>query len=164
MEDKSWGKCFVCDGEVLKSEGDAVSVGMKGLQGLKEASLQRKDEKVKKLAWLTTLVMHASCRKEYTRKTSIEAYLKKSEEKSSERKNEPSTSGSVFISTPQSFDMKEQCLYCCETIDDIYLKKQRKLEIQKRRQVYTVRTLGMKNHIIEAVDRRNDEWARQVSK
>lgn len=151
-------QCFVCAEEVKKG-CDEVKVGVKGLNGLKQCSLLRNNGREKELEGLNSLIMHASCKKTYIRRTSIDSAIKNVP-------SEPSTStteSAVLRSSQRAFNFNTNCLYCCETIDDSFYLKERKKEPQKRRHVYKVRTVGMKRRILEAVSRRGDQWATEVN-
>lgn len=45
------------------------------------------------------------------------------------------------------FDFKQKCIFCCEVINEEFLRKQRNKPVQKREQVFDVRTLKMKENI-----------------
>lgn len=67
-------KCLICDGSV---DSDRCVIRGKGLQGLYNASISRKDGKQNRFSGKKSAIVHASCRKIYTRAESIAADLKR---------------------------------------------------------------------------------------
>ncbi|GBN80056.1 RNA polymerase-associated protein CTR9 [Araneus ventricosus] len=66
-------KCSLCEDYVVT---DKCSVGEKGIDGLIKASIARKDGKHELFRGQKKIVLHASCRKKYTRPQSITRILK----------------------------------------------------------------------------------------
>ncbi|GBL76628.1 hypothetical protein AVEN_53342-1 [Araneus ventricosus] len=66
-------KCSLCEDYVVT---DKCGVGEKGIDGLIKASIARKDGKHELLRGQKKIVLHASCRKKYTRPQSITRILK----------------------------------------------------------------------------------------
>ncbi|GBM00842.1 hypothetical protein AVEN_257357-1 [Araneus ventricosus] len=61
-------KCLLCEDYVVT---DKCGVGEKGIDGLIKASIARKDGKHELFRGQKKVVLHASCRKKYTRPQSI---------------------------------------------------------------------------------------------
>ncbi|GBO45937.1 hypothetical protein AVEN_79714-1 [Araneus ventricosus] len=66
-------KCSLCEDYVVT---DKCGVGEKGIDGLIKASIARKDGKHELFRRQKKIVLHASCRKKYTRPQSITRILK----------------------------------------------------------------------------------------
>ncbi|GBL94270.1 hypothetical protein AVEN_16795-1 [Araneus ventricosus] len=66
-------KCSLCEDYVVT---DKCGVGEKGIDGLIKASIARKDGKHELFRGQKKIVLHASCRKKYTRPQSITRDLK----------------------------------------------------------------------------------------
>ena len=68
-------KCFICE-EILEPSGIGVTVvRKKGIDSLLAASQARNDNKGSRVSHLSILKVHTSCRKNYTRADTIQAYL-----------------------------------------------------------------------------------------
>lgn len=64
-------KCPVCLNGVARESKDVCEVKEKGILGLVKASKERKDYKHESFRGLTSLLIHTSCRKNYTRADTI---------------------------------------------------------------------------------------------
>ncbi|KAJ8880782.1 hypothetical protein PR048_017253 [Dryococelus australis] len=69
--------CFICDHSL--SHGDTVVVE-RGLQTLKDASVNRGDGHIGYLKNVNTVTIHVHCRKDYIRKSSIMAFKRRRDE------------------------------------------------------------------------------------
>lgn len=148
-------KCLLCDKNL--SVEKTVNVRKKGVDTIIKSSESRKDGKSEILKGLSSVVVHVSCRKEYTREDSIKAALKNITE------SEASTSSPIKLrSSIPNFDFKKACLYCTEAIDEAFHEKEKKKEVSKRLKVHRVQTLQVRGSIIQAAERRGDKWAQEV--
>lgn len=107
------------------------------------------------------MTVHDSCIKEYTREHSIIASLKKQ----SANQAVPTTSPikSKLRSSVPSFDFKSACFYCAEIIDSKFYEREKKKHVNKRNKVHNVRSLFVKESILQAARKRNDKWSREVT-
>lgn len=157
MEVKT-GTCFICGGQL--GNGETVTVKDKGFNSLRAYSERRKDGKFKELTGLNALTVHVACRKTYTRAQSVEADLKRSEVVA---ESTPSTSSLVSLrSKVPEFEFAKKCLFCAQDIPSDYLKKENKKPIDKRIPVYNVRTITVKDSILDAAEKRSDVWGQEV--
>lgn len=99
-------KCPVCVEDIVKGSKDVSEVREKGILGLMKASKERKDDKHRGFYGLTTLLIHTSCRKNYTRIDTI----KKDVRESSTSKEEAGPS--QLRSSVPKFNFKNNCLLC----------------------------------------------------
>ncbi|KAF2896450.1 hypothetical protein ILUMI_09724 [Ignelater luminosus] len=99
-------KSLICECDVAS---DLCNVGEKKMRGLVNASDLRKDGKVEGFRNKKHGVVHASCRKEYTRADSIKRFLR---EAFSEQQPSTSHGGPRLRSAEVKFDFKtiQQCL------------------------------------------------------
>lgn len=67
----STNKCPVCVENVVNESKEASEVREKGILGLIKASKERKDEKHRSFRGSTSLLIHTSCCKNYTRTDTI---------------------------------------------------------------------------------------------
>ncbi|GBL89407.1 hypothetical protein AVEN_134174-1 [Araneus ventricosus] len=97
-------KCSLCEVYVVT---DKCGVGEKGIDGLIKASIARKDGKHELFKGQKKIVLHASCRKKYTRPQSITRDLK-----IAVLDKQPLTSSSTpcLRSSQLEFDFKSKCL------------------------------------------------------
>lgn len=150
--------CLLCEENL--SVGKTVNVKQKGLNTLIKSSERRKDGKSEKLGGLSSVIVHVSCRKDYTREDNIKAALKNITE--SEGSTISPTKGKLRSSIT-SFDFKNACFYCTEIIDAAFYEKEKKKEISKRVKVHRVQTVHVKGSILQAAEKRGDKWAREVN-
>lgn len=148
-------KCFVCDGDIDKSSDDVTSVTEKGISILVKTSNERKDRKSSQLMGLTSLLIHKSCRKNYTRSDSIAAYLKRQAASTS---SQPVETVSLRSSLSQ-FHFMTDCFICAKPCD---IDKEAKKKLQKRRTIYQVRTMGIQQKCLDAGLARKDKWGEDV--
>lgn len=70
--------CFICSKSL--SEGDTVAVEH-SLQSLKDASINRDDRLIEYIRNVTSVTIHINCRKDYTRKSSINSFKRQLDKK-----------------------------------------------------------------------------------
>lgn len=152
--------CFICD-KLITSESDVVSLKPKGIDSLTNASKQRLDDK-----WLKfneNMKVHIKCRKDYIRPQSIKAAINAV----NAAREIPSTS---FISPTKGklrsaileFNFKFQCLFCDGVIDDVFLKREKKINIENRRQIHEVQSLEIRISILDMACKRGDDWGKKI--
>lgn len=151
-------KCIICEDNIIS---DRCEVNERGLKGLIKASNARKDGKSEFFAGKKKVVLHASCRKMYTRPQTIARDIKVA---SSEQQPGTSRSDPCLRSTQSQFDFKTKCLFCSETIDDTFYSSQSKINLHRRRQVYPVRTTKFDESLLTRAKDRNDEWGDTVAR
>ena len=100
--DNSQLVCVLCNKNL---EEDVVCV-TKGLKSIIEASQMRRDGLDKKLEGKTTVRIHAMCRKNYTRPSSIRAAT------TSPVLSVPTTSSTSRRSSEEKLDFKTSCFIC----------------------------------------------------
>lgn len=110
--------CLLCEKNL--SVGKTVNVKQKGLNTVIKSNERRKDGISGKLRGLSSVILHVSCRKDYTRENNIKAALKKI----TESKGSP-IKGKLRSSIP-SFDFKNACFYCMEVIDAVFYEKEKR--------------------------------------
>lgn len=151
MDHREPVKCVICGADIERGV-DGTRVSEKGLQTLRKASLQRKDGKHENFEGVTSLIVHTSCRKQYTRPSSVKAAAKS-----------PTTSTSRDLRSSQDkFDFQTKCFLCCETINLSFYEKQKRKPPEERRLVYSVRSLSVKDKVEDEAERRNDRWGNEV--
>ena len=104
--------CILCNDPLGPTEVSHVT--SKGQQSLVSASAERADGLEQRLSSATSLVVHTECRKNYTRKSSIESLKRKSA-------SVDCTDMSPKLqlrSSLRKFDFKLDCLFCAEEIDE----------------------------------------------
>lgn len=112
-------KCLICDDVVVD---DYSQVGEKGILGLVRASILRSDGKRVVFNDKKSGFIQKSCRKVYTRPDSIKSALRET------GNNLPSTSQDDLRlrSTDKKVNLKSNCLFCEECIDDEFQEQQKK--------------------------------------
>lgn len=132
---------------MMMNDDQTVTVKQKGIETIVSASLQRKDDLHKKIENVSTITVHQSCRKNYTRPSSII---------NSNRSEMPSSS-STSRSTRTKFDFKTHCLFC--TNNAVY---DLKLPTDRREAIAIVHTLKIQNTIVDTCNTRKDDWGYAV--
>ena len=137
-----------------KSTGsrDSAAVGDKGLQSLQQCSKNRNDNL--HLRWQglrRPLKVHITCRKTYTRPSTIAKAKRKQEEQTDDNQENPPK----LRSRTPVFSIKDDCLYCCKPIKR---DKNRYKETLSR----SVETLDYLHNVIEKADKRGDVWGSEV--
>lgn len=148
--------CFVCTKSL--SEGETVVVE-RGLKTLRDASAERNDGKMEHLRNINSIKIHVQCRKDYTRRNSIIACKRERNESASTSTNSPPRSR--MREREQSFNLKEQCIFCGEEASEV---KERKKDRKTRQKIKYVSTVSFKDSIIAMADNRGDDIANAVKK
>ena len=139
--------CFICKKSL--SERDTVNV-TRGLNNLISVSKKRKDGAHLLLEKVKEIEVHTECRREYIKERNIERDSKKASE------GKPCTS----LRSSTTFNFNKICFICNEMCDaQIETKK----PIEKRREVYEVRSLTLKDSLLTKAQLRDAEWGRQVA-
>ena len=110
--------CFVCSKSL--SEGPTVLVH-RGLQTLRDASIERNDGKIEHLRNVNSIKCHVQCRKDYTRKSSILAVKKVPDKGASTSTSSPTRI--MMRSSEPVFNFKENCIFCGEEANEVKEKK-----------------------------------------
>lgn len=156
MDDKE--VCVICHNSLLVGETVRVE---KGLSNLLDCSKRRGDEVWKQLEKNCNVEVHKSCRKQYTRESSIVASVK-SAKVSSQLSLSHSFSPvkkKLRSADDGEFDFKINCLFC----DKLCCEEEEKKKSQARRQkVVSVQTLRFRESVLEVCDQRKDDWAKRV--
>lgn len=129
-----------------------VCVGEKGRRSLVEASLKRQDGLDELFQTEDPLQEHTSCRKAYTRETSIKAEKRKASEASTEEGVAPPT----LRSRTHVFDIFSYCLFCSENIET-----GSKLALKRRKLFNNVETIEFKDSVLKRAGEGCDEWGNQ---
>lgn len=153
--------CLLCD-QILGSPSGVVTVGWKGIRSLLIASERRKDHLCSKLRGIEFIRIHIECRKEYTRGSSINAFVKQQSAADASSLVQGSSLPQTRSSVKISFEFKTKCFFCADIIDENYFKKQLKKPIKNRRDAFFCQSKEMITTVLNAADRRNDENAREV--
>lgn len=142
--------CILCKTPI---EGNLSKVTVrKGIQKIIECSFHRKDSLHLELEGKSFINVHIKCRKNYTRPTSINASL--SAEKSA--LEEPNY-GITLRNSVTKFDFKNDCFICGRKCSlDV------KYPSHRRKAVYNVSSMGMRNNTLRQCELRNDEWGNDV--
>lgn len=148
-------KCFICEKSLSIKE--MITVKERELNSFRKASEQRGDGRKEKLEGRRAVTVHDSCRKEYTREHSIIASLKK------QSANQAVPTTSPIKSKLPSFDFKSACFYCAKIIDPKFYEREKKNHVNKRNKVHNVRSLFVKESVVQAARKRNDKWSREVT-
>ena len=130
-------------------------VGSKGRATLVAASLERKDGLHEDLQKATPLTLHTTCRKVYTRESSIKAEKRKSEELAADDEDRQPE----LRSRTPVFDITTHCLFCSEL-----LPTGRRLTVKRQKLISNVETLEFKDSVIKRARDRTDMWGEAVSK
>lgn len=131
-------ECVICCGR----DGD-LKVVNKGIEKIKECSSIRKDDVLKRVEESEVVYVHEQCRKNYTRRLPA-------------KKDETSPSA-VKIPRSDSFDFKNQCLFCGE-IAVLDSKNP-----NQSRPISQVRTIGILETIRSHAVARGDNWGKTVT-
>ena len=151
-------KCFICRNDIVS---DACHLSEKGIEGLIKASIARKDGNDEFFKNKKSIVLHVSCRKQYTRPQTIARDLKMD---LSQQQSTASCSTPSLRSAQTSFEFKRKCLLCAEIIDDAFYAKESKKPLHRRRHVYPVRTTKFDQSLVIRAKERNDEWGDAISR
>ena len=147
-------ECVIC-GEKL-APTDRANVGSKGLATLMESSIERGDDLIN--IWQTKkapFAVHMTCRKNYTRKSTVVSSCKrKGEEVPS---CDPVPKSTKLRSRTPVFNIKEDCLYCSKAV----LIDQR--TPTKRKSDYSeVATIEYLQKVTIQANQRKDDWGEEV--
>lgn len=149
--------CFICAKLLTESEIVTVERGMKTLVN---ASIERGDEFSEFLKKQKSVTVHDSCRKNYTRKSSVASFKKRQREE-----QEASTSTTVMPPRTRSrvsesgFCFKKLCLFCGKNANE---ECERRKSLDYRRKIVQVSTLGLKDSILAVARTRSDAIANNV--
>lgn len=141
--------CAICGVEI--EEGEQVIVE-RGVQTLIQTSKDRRDEKHIVFELLGKVPLHKSCRKNYTRRSSIISANKENIRPSSPQSN------TLLRSEAKRFNFRSDCLFCGKTasVPDSKLPKNRRLD------VCNVATLEFHAKVLSVCKQRSDEWGNDV--
>ena len=110
--------CVICK-HCIESASDKVSLTTRGLETLIKCSIQRDDD-LKDILQTNSgsLVLHSSCRKDYTRGSSIKSYKRKLKngDDFDDHDNINPTKLRSRVGYP-TFDFKVDCLFCTEPVE-----------------------------------------------
>lgn len=136
--------CVICQAPLIS--GQTVNLSQKGLTKLIDCSKRYKDGLWQNIANINQIQLHVSCRKNYTRESSIRA---------AESKHDANvmTKETRTRKCEDQFDFKGHCLFCGATCGTV--KKAHK-------NVRVVATLGIKQNIEARCTARNDDWSHKV--
>ena len=143
-------QCIVC-GKAISSNGAAI-LTPKGVQAIRSASTARNDDLNEKLDVTSSVAIHAECRKQYTRPSSIKAHKRKCD-----RPLFAPASAKKMRSSESGFDFKRDCMFCGK-----YACVDPKLAVKRRRSTSEVRTLEY-NSITLLCSMRLDELTNWVT-
>lgn len=150
-------KCLLCS-QPLADGRDVNRVTERGRPAMIAASSRRNDGIVAaiELTNPSTFVVHSDCRKNYTRESSIRAYIRKQCE---ETKTPVTIAKHLRSQCSQSFDFKTHCLFC-----GLEAKDPQKLSGLKRehKAIYQCRTLSFGKQIEIRAKELSGENAKQI--
>lgn len=128
------------------------------MKTLINASTERADEFSEYLKNQKSVTIHVECRKNYTRKCSIAAAIKRQHEEQEARttKSPPRTRARVSEST---LCFKKQCLFCGHELNE---ERGRKRSSDFRRKIQQVSTATFKDMVLETAQARSDSMAKTV--
>lgn len=112
--------CFIC--AKLLTESEIVTI-KRGMKTLINASIERADEFLEYLKNKKSVKIHESCRKNYTRKSSIAAANKRQREEQQASTSTESPPRTRLRSNESAFCSKKQCLFCGQELNEGYQKK-----------------------------------------
>ena len=124
----------------------------KGRNTLMTSSLERQDGLYDEIKNTTPLRIHADCRKQYTRKSSIASAKRKST--CLEENDAPLLRSGVS----RTFDIKTDCLFCSESI-----MQDNKLSSNRKKAVSNVETLEFQASILKRAQERQDKWGNETA-
>lgn len=145
--------CFICEWT-----GIGLVTMARGMEALKKAAVERNDGKFNRIKDLNFVKVHAECRKDYTRQSSIASYVEQQSSSSNTSLLYSPKQGSLRSST-ERFDFSEYCLFC-EKEANIEAEKRKKPEY---RQVFR-HVASTKKHFLEMLNNRNDNKSKKVKK
>ena len=134
-------KCILCNNDV-EASGETVALRQKGADSINKASKLRGDEIEAKPG----LVVHKSCRLEYTNTKSIDLFKRKEGESAAAPKR--------LLLSETTFDFQTDCVFCG--------KSAKSKRPHDKSQLSSVRTLEIKNTILNICAQRNDSWSHAV--
>lgn len=144
--------CFCCHKTL--SEGETVCV-KDGIENLRRVSKIRNDGNFAMLESVKTILVHKVCRREYIKEKNIARDLKRERESSQE------TDTHQTMRSEEKFDFKNNCLFCGDLCD---FASEKKKNVHKRRKMWEVRVLHLKQKISDFAKERNDELGEKVFK
>ena len=138
-------QCIVC-GKAISSN-DAAILTPKGVQAIRSASTARNDDLNEKLDVTSSVAIHAECRKQYTRPSSI-----KTRKRKCDRPLFAPASAKKMRSSESGFDFKRDYMFSGKNacVDS-------KLAVKRRRSTSEVRTLEFHNTVVQHAIRRADQ-------
>ena len=146
--------CIICSEELgSNNDDDIVNIGDKGKNTLILASISRGDGLQEKIEKSSPLKIHQSCRRKYTRPSTIIADKRRAS--TGKTKDEQ---GKKLRSSDSTFDIRYDCMFCTESIAaDERLPKSRKRAVSK------VETLEFKDSVLNCINNIDDEWGKSVA-
>lgn len=144
--------CFIC-GESLR-EGDVVLVKEKGVQTLRasSAALKNRDNECL-LRRVTEICVHSACQKRYNHPKVIAAAVKR---------GETDVKGRTTRGSSEQFIFRENCFLCGERITAEFIEAQKRKRPDKRNSVITVEKMTLNKTILQAAEKRGDEWGMKI--
>ena len=147
--------CILCQEEL--SSSNQVTVGEKGHASLIQASSQRDDGLASQLLCkVPPFGIHITCRKDYTRVSSIETYKRKRAQSACDN-TEGNAGPSRLRSSVLSFDIKYDCFYCTNNAQN-----NSKLPKGRQNKSSDVATIEYLCNVLERCDELNDAWSNDV--
>lgn len=156
------GPCALCpefDAESpseSQPDGKTVEVRAKARSTIVDASRQREDGRDQYLSAAQPLIVHVSCRKDYTRKNSIISHTKKL---SAYGDNTETPNLHSTVQRSSQFDITKDCLICGEGANENKMKKGINKDVDR---VCSCETLPFIHKIKKHAENRNDEMGRKV--
>lgn len=141
--------CFICEKTLSNSETVCVT---KGLFNLIKVSKARKDGNHVQLGTVDSITVHKLCRREYIKERNIKRCVKELASTSKDEKT---------FRTLEKFDFLQNCMFCGEECN---VSAERKKNINRQEVVNEVRTLTLKDKVLQHCAQRKDELSEVVAR
>lgn len=156
-------ECFICWKAL--SDGEITVAQKRDVQTLHLFAIKRGDEEnARMLENVDNITVHVPCRKAYINERMAAATIcRRSNCAVSTSGSSPSSpSSSQSSNHPPAFDFEKRCLFCAEVIDEVFIKQQKSLPVDRRRKICKVKNNSIRDTIFKHLNDRKDDFARGV--
>ncbi|KMQ84911.1 hypothetical protein RF55_16900, partial [Lasius niger] len=133
-------ECFIC--KKALSDGKITVAQKRGVQTLHSFAIKRGDEEhARMLENVDNITVHVPCRKAYINERMAAAAIRRRSNcaVSTSGSSPSSPSSSQSSNHPPAFDFEKRCLFCAEVIDEVFIKQQKSLPVDRRRKICEVK-------------------------
>jgi len=151
-------ECFIY--RKALSDGKIIVAQKRGVQTLHSFAIKRGDEEhARMLENVDNITVHVPCRKAYiNERMAAAAIRRRSNCAVSTSGSSPSSSSLQSSNHPPAFAFEKRCLFCAEVIDEVFIKQQKSLPVNRRRKICEVKSNSIRDTIFKYLNDRKDDF------